>query len=71
MSSSHSGPGWLLPLCSLAEQAREAEKTRREAAVKAVEYERTAKEELDLFRAQRAAAKKVGAATALPCTADS
>lgn len=45
--------------CRLAEQAREAEKARREAAAKAKEYERTAKEELDLFKAKRAAAKKV------------
>lgn len=44
----------------LAEQARAAEKARREAAVKAAEYEKTAKEELDLFVAQRAAARKVG-----------
>jgi hypothetical protein len=43
----------------LAEQARGVEKARREAAVKAVEYERTAKEELDMFVARRAAAKKV------------
>jgi hypothetical protein len=48
--------------CRLAEQARAAEKARREAAVKAAEYEKTAKEELDLFVAQRAAAKKVSAA---------
>lgn len=45
--------------CRLADQAREVEKARREAAVKAVEYERTAKEELDIFVARRAAAKKV------------
>lgn len=32
---------------------------RREASVKAAQYERTAKEELELFKAQRAAAKKV------------
>ena len=43
----------------LAEQARDAERARREAAAKAAEYEKAAREELDRLRARRAAAKKV------------
>jgi hypothetical protein len=50
----------------LAEQAREAERSRRESAVKAAQYERTAKEELDILLAKRAAAKKVGRLRWLP-----
>lgn len=45
--------------CRLAEQARDAEKARREAAAKAAEYEAAAREELERLRARRAAAKKV------------
>jgi hypothetical protein len=57
--------GHVNALCRLTEAARKAEVERQQAAVRAAEYERTAREEAEKLRARREAAKKVNFPSAL------